>query len=231
MFRRNLLGPSPMAFLAAVVTIVLGGCAGTTAISPPTVVPGSGALPSFGSSASRPDLSPPPKCKGQKNTKLYAEVATQNVKTPGGSLCVPSFGGWGGALQYPDLKYSQTFTIQLISSTKAYASGKWPPNGSQKPVFYLQYSFSGFPTFGTTLPKGNPMVSSHVFAGKPYTVALWENVIVGWTELGSCYVAATKSSKYGGQLSKVGGVFDNVAYRESAGVLEVFKGKLVSNPC
>ncbi len=230
MFRRILLGPSPAAFLAAVVTIVLAGCAGPTAVSP-TVLSGSGALPSFDTAANRPDVSPPPKCKGQKNTKLYAEVATQNVKTPGGSLCVPSFGGWGGALQYPDLKYSQSFTIQLISSTKAYASGAWPPNGSLKPIFYLQYAFSGFPTFGTTLPKGNPLVSSHVSAGKAYTVQLWENVIVGWTELGACYVVAKKSSKYGGQLSRVGGVFDNVFYRESGGVLEIFKGKLVSNSC
>jgi hypothetical protein len=232
MSRRNLLASSPVGLLSAVVTIVLlAGCTSVTAIPPQTVSSGSNALASFGSSADRPDISVPPKCKGQKNTKLYAEVATQNVKTAGGSLCVPAFGGWGGALQYPDLKYSQSFTIQLISSTKAYASGKWPPNGSQTPIFYLQYAFSGFPTFGSTLPKGSPMVSSHLLAGKAYTVQLWENVIVGWTDLGSCYVVAQKSSKYGGQLAKVGGVFDNVFYREASGVLEIFKGQFASNKC
>ena len=231
MFRRNLLEPSRVALLAGVVTIALAGCAGATPVSSQTVLPASNALASFGPSAIRPDLSQPPKCKGQKNTKLYAEVATQNVKTGGGSLCVPAFGGWGGALQYPDLKYSQSFTVQLISSTKAYASGSWPPNGSQTPIFYLQYAFNGFPTFGSTLPKGNPIVSSHLLAGKPYTIELWENVIAGWTDLGSCYVVAKKSTKYGGQLASVGNVFDNVFYREGSGVLEIFKGQLVSNHC
>jgi hypothetical protein len=210
---------------------VLAGCTGGTPVSPQSVSPGFSALPSFGPSASGPDVSQPPKCKGQKNTKLYAVVATQNVKTGGGSLCVPAFGGWGGALQYPDLKYSQSFTVKLISSTKAYASGTWPPNGSQTPIFYLQYAFSGFPSFGSNLPKGNPIVSNHLLAGKTYTVELWENVIAGWTDLGSCYAVAKKSSKYGGQLSKAGGVFDNASYREGSGVLELFKGKLVSNPC
>jgi|ERR1700722_10974713 hypothetical protein len=94
----------------------------------------------------------------------------------------------------------QSFTIQLISSPKAYSSGQWPPKGSQTPIFYLQYAFNGFPSFGSTLPKGNPIVSSHVLANKPYTVQLWENVLAGWTELGSCCVVAKKSSKYGGAL-------------------------------
>ncbi len=209
-----------------VASALLAGCAGSAALVPqqitaipPGGVAGLGAVPS---------VVAPPKCKGQKNTKEYATVAKQTMKAAGGGLCVPAFGGWGGALQYPSINMG--YTVALTSSTKAYKPSLFPPPGSSKPIYYLQYTFNGFPSFGGTLPKGSPLVSAHVSAKKKYTIQLWENVIVGWSELSSCYAVAAKS-KYGGALSKVGQVFAGQFYRETSGVIEVFGGQLASNQC
>ena len=56
--------------------------------------------------------------KDQKSTKEYATVAKEAMKKGGGSLCVPSFGDWGGALQYPQTYGSAPYTVALTSSRK-----------------------------------------------------------------------------------------------------------------
>jgi len=176
-----------------------------------------------------PDAAPA-KCKGQKNSKLYASVAKEALKKKGGSLCIPSFGGWGGALQYPQTYGTVNYAVALTSSTKAYSGGSFPPNGSLKPIYYLQMSFDGFPGFYPTAPKGNPLVSSHLEPNKPYTIELWVNLIVAWSELGACYQVAAKS-KYGGALASGGTLFEKQTFLEMTGALEVLKGQLVSNKC
>ncbi|HXO16690.1 MAG TPA: hypothetical protein VN909_00835, partial [Candidatus Dormibacteraeota bacterium] len=122
------------------------------------------------------------------------------------------------------------YTVAMISSTKAYDPSLFPPAGSQKAIFYLQLQFSAFPTFGSTLPPGKPLVSAHLAPNKPYTVEANENVYVGWTPLGSCYAVA-KKSLYGGEIARAGVVFAGQFFRERSAVIEVFKAKLVSNAC
>jgi hypothetical protein len=221
--RSNSPKSASWSFLGAVAVALLAGCAGQTATIPSAA--------GIETNWSVPHVSAPPKCKGQKNSKDYATSATQNMKTAGGSLCVPEFGGWGGGLQYPNLNYSQTFTVTLTSSTTAYSGGNWPPAGSSKPSFYIAYAFDGFPTFGGTLPHGTPVESTHVKPHDKYTVETWEYDFGGlWTEIGSCFETA-KKWKHGGSIAAVGAPWLNEAYKETSGVIEIFEGALVSNPC
>lgn len=178
-----------------------------------------------------PDVAAPPKCEGQKNTKEYGEVVKETLKKGGGSLCVPAFGGWGGALQYPQTYGSYTYTVKLIGSTTAYKGGLFPPAGSKKALFYLQIGFNSFPGFYPTLPKGAPIVSSHLVPNKSYTAELFEYFYgLGWSAEGSCYQVAGKS-KYGGSLAGAGSLFEKFTFLEHNGVLEIFGGALVTNRC
>jgi hypothetical protein len=220
----NLSKSSYSIFLGAVAVALLAGCAGQTAAIPSAA--------GIGTNLSAPDVSAPPKCKGQKNSKDYATSAAENMKTAGGNLCVPEFSGWGGDLQYPNLNYSQTFTVTLTSSTTAYTGGNWPPAGSSKPIFYIGYAFDGFPTFGGTLPHGTPLESSHLTPNGKYTVEIWEYDYGGlWTEIGTCFATAKKSTKYGGSIAAFGAAWINEHYGDKTGVIEIFKGALVSNAC
>ena len=229
--RFNRSGSQRWALLVSVVAIgALAGCAGQSTLTPPPANAGSPAtLGRLG--ADVPDVSPPPKCKGQKNTKDYAEMAKEVLKKNGGSFCVPAFGGWGGALQYPQTYGSPTYSVQLISSTTAYKGSLLPPGGSQKPIFYLQIGFNSFPGFYPTLPKGSPLVSSHLQPKKSYTVEVFEYFYgLGWSGEGSCYQVAA-ASKNGGSLAAVGAVFEKLTFAEKNGAIEIFPGALVSNKC
>ncbi|MBV8532045.1 MAG: hypothetical protein JO104_12075 [Candidatus Eremiobacteraeota bacterium] len=209
-------------FLGAAFVVALAGCGGRAAVIPPQAV---SVEPS---ALANPDTNPP-KCKGQKGTGKYAGVSKETMKAGGGSLCVPSFGGWGGSLQYPDS--GMNYDVALTSSTTAYDPKLFPPPGSQKAVFYLQYAFNGFPSFGTTIPKGKPLASTHLKPKKPYTVEGFEKIGSGlWTDLGSCSAIAAKSH-YGGGISGAGEVLAGQFFREETGVIEIFKGELVSNKC
>ncbi len=133
-------------------------------------------------------------------------------------------------MQFPGT-YNASYTVSLTSSTTAYKGGLFPPGGSQKPIFYLQIAFSGFPGFYHSLPKGNPLESTHLTAGKPYTIEVLEYFYgLGWSEVGECYQNA-KKAKNGNGLAGGGTIFEGAVFREQKGVLEVFKGALVSNQC
>ena len=213
----------------AIAVALLAGCAGTAAIPNQTTAAPNAFTP-IGLDAIIPDKAPP-KCKGQKNTKEYAKGATEDMKVSGGSLCVPEFDGWGGALQYPQTYGSAKYTDNLISSTTAYKGGYFPPGGSQKPIFYIQMAFDGFPGFYPTLPKGAPLVSSHLKPNKPYTAGLWVYFYaLGWEEYGECYQVA-KKSKYGGSLAGVGALFEKETFLEKISTIEIFAGQNASTQC
>jgi hypothetical protein len=213
---------------AVIATLLLAGCAGASIV--PGAAPTS-TLSSLGMNPTLPDVTAPPKCKGQKQSKDYASVAKEPIKeVAGGNDCVPAFGGWGGDLQFPGT-YNDSYTVSLTSSTTAYKGGLFPPGGSQKPIFYLQIDFSGFPGFYKTLPKGNPLESTHLTAGNPYTILVKEYFYaLGWDEVGECYQIARKA-KDGNGLADAGTIFEGVTILEMKNVLEVFKGELVSNQC
>lgn len=229
--RFNRSGSRPWGFLVSAVAIgVLAGCAGQSTLAPLPAALGSGdTLARLG--LGMPDVLPPPKCRGQKNTKEYAEMTKEVLKKNGGSLCVPDFKYWGGALQYPQTYSSYTYTAKLISSTTAYKGSLLPPAGSKTPIFYLQIGFNSFPGFYPTLPKGAPLVSSHFKPKKSYTVELFEYFYgLGWSEQGSCYQVAG-TSKSGGSLAGAGTVFEKLTFLEHNGAIEIFEGALVPTRC
>ncbi len=228
-FKRSRL--SQWGFLLSAVAIgVLAGCAARSTLSPlPASFGAADTLERLG--AGEPGAAAPRKCQGQKNTKEYAEVEKETLKAKGGSLCVPAFAGWGGALQYPQTYGTAANTVRLISSTTAYKGGTFPPGGSKKPIFYLQLGFDNFPGFYPTLPKGAPIVSSHLTAKKSYTVELFEYFYaLGWSKEGECYQVAAKS-KHGGSLADAGALFERFTFDEHNGVIEIFDGALVTNRC
>ena len=228
--RFNRSGTQRWGFLVSVVAIgLLAGCAGQSTLTPPANLGSADTLARLGGDV--PDVSPLRKCKGQKHTKNYAEVAKQVLKANGGSLCVPAFKGWRGALQYPQTYGSYTYTVKLISSTKAYKGAMLPPGGSKKPIFYLQIGFNSFPGFYPTLPKGAPLLSTHLKPKNSYTVELFEYFYaLGWSEEAACYQVAEKS-KNGGSLADAGAVFQKFTFLEHNGAIEIFDGALVSNQC
>jgi len=214
---------------AAVAVAVLAGCAGISAAMPQTGLAAPNAQLGAESNRIAPGVSAPPNCKGQKDSKDYAVVASQAMPEKGGSLCVPAFGGWGGAIQYPETQSSTKLTVSLTSSTTAYTGGRFPP--VKGAIFYLQWAFSYPPYFDPTLPKGNPLVSSHLTPKQTYTIGLWVYYYaLGWSSEVSCYQVA-ESSKYGGALEEAGAVFENLDLAEKTGAIEVFKGKLTSTQC
>jgi hypothetical protein len=214
---------------AAIAVALLTGCAANSAATPETGLGAPNAASGVGLNSIVPDAGAPPKCKGQKDAKDYAEVASQTMKEAGGSLCVPAFGGWGGMMQYPGTDSSTKLSVSLTSSTTAYSGGNFP--SVKGAIFYLQWAFSYPPYFDPTLPKGSPLVSSHLKPKQPYTIGLWVYYYaLGWSSEVSCYQVA-QSSKYGGSLAEVGAVFETLELAEKTGAIEVFKGKLTSTQC
>jgi hypothetical protein len=207
------------------VAAFLAGCSGGSLIPSQGVALSSDS----GVTVGLPDAGPSP-CKGQKNTKHYSSLGSQPLKSGGGSVCVPAFGGWGGALQYPPIDASST--IALVSSTTAYAGGNFPPPGSQKPIFYVQFNLNGILTFNSPLPNGNGFVSIHVVPKKTYTAELFQYYPgIGWSSvMNACYSVAKKVT-VGGGIPRVGSVFVNQSFREPSGIIEVFSGKLSTNKC
>ncbi len=217
--------PARRRFAMLVAAAFLAGCGSAG------VVPSQGVARSGDSSVTFgvPDAGPSP-CKGQKNTKHYASLASQPLKSSGGSVCVPAFGGWGGSLQYPPIDTSST--IALVSSTTAYPGGNFPPPGPQKPIFFLQFNLNGILAFSSPLPNGNGVVSTHVVSKKTYTAELFQYYPgIGWSSLmNSCYSVAKKVT-VGGGIPRVGSVLVNQSFRESSGIIEIFSGKLSTNKC
>lgn len=219
------IGRTPRSRIATfAVAAFLAGCGGGSLVPSPNAL-----ISDAGATLGLPDAAPSP-CKGQKNTQHYASVASEQLKSAGGSVCVPAFGGWGGSLQNPPANTSSK--IDLISSTTAYQGGNFPPPGSQKPVFYLQFNFNAILTFGSPLPKGNGLVSTHVVPNKAYTAELFQYYPgIGWSAvMNSCYAVAKKVT-VGGGIPSVGAVFVDQFFREPAGAIEVFSGKLSTNKC
>jgi hypothetical protein len=172
-----------------------------------------------------PDATPP-KCKGQKSTKKYAEL-TVTLSTGGGSFCIPEFGGFGGSVEYPTVDPSIKLTE--ISSTSDY--DKLPQLGSGTAIFYLQLATSGATFFGEDVPAGGGLTSAKIVAGKPYTV--FGEATIGTLEyhFTPCYATATKG-KYGGVIGGIGELLKGQLLPAAAkGFLEVYSGEQTSSKC
>jgi hypothetical protein len=205
-----------------VIAVSLAACGGSQALTGTNVAP---------SSVAAPDRAPIPPCKGQKNTKEYASIGAKTLSSKGGTLCVPSFGSWGGTMDYPGPTSAHS-SMGLISSTTAYNPGAFPPPGSVNPIFYIQFKLNTYGViFSAKLPATGGLSSKFLTVGKPYTAQGASDVGSLWDALGECYTTAY-SSKYGATIRGIGFVLENVHMGEaSSGVISILPGKLATNKC
>lgn len=106
----------------------------------------------------------PPRCQGQRTARRYAQLKVKLTKQ-GGSFCVPEFGGFGGAMQYPGVERA----VGLVLRSSIENIYNVPLLGTGNPVFYLNLHFLAGTHFGTTLPSGSGLTSKKIVAGQPYT--------------------------------------------------------------
>jgi hypothetical protein len=205
---------------AALIAVSLAACGGSQVLNGTNV-----------SNFAAPDRAPIPLCKGQKNTKQYASIGAKPLSSKGGTLCVPSFGDWGGTMDYPGPTSSHS-SMGLISSTTAYNPDAFPPAGSVNPIFYIQFKLNTYGViFGAKLPDTGGLSSKSLSVGKSYTAQGASDVGSLWDALGECYTTAF-SSKYGATIRGSGFVLENVHMGEaSSGVISILPGKLATKKC
>jgi hypothetical protein len=201
--------------LAIVATLVFSACAQHD----------NGLLPVSPQLVAIPDRTPP-SCKGQVNKSEYATL-TGNLKTAGGSFCIPAYGGFGGDLKYPSLSPS----IQLTVSSGTDNFDNFPTLGSGTPIFYLAFSTSGATTFGKDLKSGGGLTGKQIVSGQPYTAYGEATVFGGKVKFGPCYTTATKG-KYGGVIGGIGALLESedIPFKVS-GIIEIYSGEQTGTQC
>jgi hypothetical protein len=165
-------------------------------------------------------------CKGQQNSKQYATL-TVTLSNSGGSFCIPTFGGFGGSVQYPGANPSVQLTV--TSSTKNYDN--MPQLGNGTPMFYLQLAISGPTQFGSNVKAGGGLTSKKLVVGQTYTV-FGQAQIYGFPfNFTPCYAVATKG-KYGGVIGGIGTLLKNQSIPAAAtGVIEIYSGQQATQAC
>ncbi len=203
-------------FVAAVVAIIVSGCAS----QPNAVVPAQSAsslavLPQAG----------PPACKGQKTTKSNS-TAVETLSGKGGSLCIPAFRGFGGALGYPGASPSGKVTV-----TSTTINDDFPYPGSGSPIFYLEIALPAATSFGARLPPASGLTAKTIKAKADYTVFLAYLKYGFWYAGSTCYAVA-KPGKFGGVLAGLGEVLKSATFGGAYTILlEIYPNKQSGTAC
>jgi hypothetical protein len=167
-----------------------------------------------------------PPCKGQRTTKKYAQTKV-TLKRKGGSFCVPAFGGFGGAMQYPGVERS----VHLVLRSSTQNIYNEPQLGSGTAIFYLNLHFLAGTHFGAKLKSEGGLTGEQIETGEPYTA--FGIVAVGHLVLmfPPCYTVATQGP-YGGVLANLGELFTQTTITGAGyGVVEIYSGEQVSQAC
>lgn len=202
----------PMAAWAFAAATILAACSQHDGIAPTTAA---FALPAAA-----------PQCKDQRMAKRYAQVKAR-LKTRGGAFCVPAFHDFSGAIAYPSVARSVELTLR--SSTKDIYDE--PQLGSGTAIFYLNLHFHAGTHFRKKLRAQGGLTGSEIAPGRPYTA--FGIVAVGHLVLRfpPCYAVATQGP-YGGVLANVGELFSDTTITGAGyGVIEIYSGEQVSQPC
>lgn len=207
---------SHRALLALAAAGMLAACGRMPATLPQTVP----------ASAAAPAVATPPPCFRQRTTKKYGNK-TVTLKTQGGGFCVPSFGGFGGNVQYPGVERAVALTIRT-STSNIYNE---PLLGSGAPVVYLNLHFHAGTHFGTSFASKGGLTGAGLQAGDPYTA--FGIVAVGHLVLmfPPCYSTAT-SGRYGGVFPDMGALFSGTTITGNGfGVIEIYEGEQTDTQC
>lgn len=202
---------------AGVAAMMLAGCAGAQTV-PGGMVPAQGSYVRSGTA--------PLVCKGQRTAKNYASLP-EKLKTKGGSLCVPAFGGFGGSIEYPGLERSVVLTIRT-STQNIYNE---PQLGNGTSIVYLNLHFRASTRFRSRLKSKGGLTSPSISPGAAYTA--YGIVAVGHLDLmfPPCYTVATQGP-YGGVLPNLGNILRKATIAGVAyGVIEIYAGEQVSQEC
>ncbi len=171
-------------------------------------------------------MSGPPACKGQRTTKNYGSIVVK-LKAKGGSLCVPSFGGFGGSIEYPHVERVAKLTIRTSTQNIYYE----PQLGTGTSMLYLNLHFHAGTHFGSHLKSKGGLTSDAFSPGDAYTA--YGIVQVGHLALmfPPCYTVATQGP-YGGVLPNLGNLMRKTTITGAGfGVIEIYSGQQVSEEC
>jgi hypothetical protein len=205
--------------LAFGIAAAVAGCAGQANTALP--LPQNAVMPAL---LLRPESAPPP-CKGQQKDRDHSSV-TERLSTKGGSLCIPTFAGFGGALQYPDVKPSVAITV---TSTNIDFNG-FPSPGQGNPIDYLQLNTSGSPAFGTKLQPGLGLTGKTVESKTSYTAFSSYFHSGLWHSLNRCYAVA-RQGLHGGVIDGLGSLLKDQTIPGTLFLIEVYPGRRTSEKC
>jgi hypothetical protein len=203
-------------FCSCVAAVMLVSCGGGQTATSGTIPPQASSFSTTG----------PPDCKGQRTTKTYGNISVK-LRTRGGAFCVPAFGGFGGAIDYPGVETPVKLTIRT-SIQNIYDE---PQLGSGTSMVYVNLHFHAGTHFGSKLKSKGGLTSAAIEPGSPYTA--YGLVAVGNLELmfPPCYTVATQGP-YGGVLSDVGNLMSDTTITGAGfGVIEIYSGQQVSQQC
>ena len=166
----------------------------------------------------------PPACKGQKTTKTSA-TANETLSNKGGSLCIPSFHGLGGSLEYPAAKPSGKVVV-----TSTTVDSGFPTPGSGTAVLYVTIVLPAATQFASKLRTGGGLSGKALKAKTDYTI--FSNYLnTFWYAGSSCYAVA-KHGKHGGQLAGLGSLLEGQSYAGSYTLLfEIYPGQQSQTLC
>jgi len=166
-----------------------------------------------------------PLCKGQKTTKQYASL-TVTLTQFGGRVCVPTFGGFGGTIQYPTA--NPATKLLMISSTTNY--NHQPNLGNGPALFYLQLSTSHGTTFGARVRAGTGITGKGLKPGNTYTA--YGQVVMNSIPINfkPCFEIAAKG-KYGGLVGGLWKLGLHVKISSATAILELYSGKHAKYGC
>jgi hypothetical protein len=160
----------------------------------------------------------PPRCKGQVVTDHRAEV-TERIPRKGASLCVPSFGGFGGFLGFPSV-HPAPQPVRLIVTV---------PKKKSAPIFDLEWLPSEQFTFGKTAPPGG-ISGSALIPGQTYTGYGVMYFKGSHKDVGPCYSVA-KRGQYGGVFNDLGTLMENQGGSFLQWDLSIVHGKETGRKC
>ncbi len=201
---------------AAIVAGIVSGCASQSNVTMPQEnAAGSIILPQAG----------PPACKGQKTTKSSSSAA-EKLSSKAGSLCIPTFHGFGGSLEYPGATPAGKVTV-----TSTTIDNGFPTQGSGTPAFYLEIALPAATAFGSALHAGSGLTGKTIKAKADYTVFSAYLKYGFWYAALSCYTVA-KPGKHGGVLDGLGTVLKGQSFGGPYTLLfEVYPNQQSATPC
>ena len=163
----------------------------------------------------------PPKCKGQVRIPHGAQVL-ERISRRADVLCVPSFGGFGGELGFPEARPPGNIEL-IVESSHAFELG------NVKPIFTLEWLPGWQFSFGPKAPPGG-ITGRKIIPGKTYTAYGEYTFDGGHTFVGPCYSVASRG-KFGGVFKDLGTLMERRSGSFFVWTLWIYPGDEAKRRC